>query len=271
MSRSVSVTEVLDEAEDVASRVLGPWGGVLWLSALPLRMLQIHFLDRLAFLGEDAPQYGRHLGELALLTTAALVAALAGRVWFVRACTLSLRTGAVPGREVWAAGAGPMLTYLYVGLFLEAAFVLTAPLVAVAPLLVLLSGLAAATSPLQSAPALVSPWRHLASQLRHLRVCLALLVVFGIALLLVYVNLYVLFRVGAWAAGGLPGVDAGAWSGLLDFGNRSFRLLLGAGAILVVEPFWLASLVVLVQQSMSRVSGEDLRIAWQRLRSEAAG
>lgn len=270
MSGSVSVTETLDDAEEVASRVMAPWGGVLWLSALPLRLLQVHFLDRLAFLGAEAPQYGRHLGELALLTTAALLAALAGRVVYVRACTLSLRTGAVPGRETWTVGAGPLLTYLYVGLFLEACLLLTAPILVTVPLLVLLSGLAAAASPLQSSPALLEPWRRLAAQIRHLRVLLALVVLFAAAFVLVGVNLYFLFRFGAWMAGGLPGADAGKWDGLLELGNRSFGLLVGAGALLVLEPFWLATMVVLVQRSMSRVSGEDLRIAWQRLRSPVA-
>lgn len=270
MRGSVSVTETLDDAEDVASRVMAPWGGLLWLTALPLRLMQVHFLDRLAFLGAEAPQYGDHLGELTLLTTAALLAALSGRVVYVRACTLSLRTGAVSGRETWTVGAGPLLTYLYVGLFVEGCLLLTAPLLITVPLLVLLSGLAAAASPLQSAPALVEPWRRLAGQVRHLRVLFALVLLFAAAFGLVYLNLYFLFRFGAWVGGGLPGADAGAWSGLLEMGNRSFRLLVGAGALLILEPFWLATLVVFVQQSMARVSGEDLRIAWQRLRSQEA-
>ena len=267
---SLSVTEILDDAEEVVAGVFAPWGGLLWLTALPLRLLQIHFLDRLAALGGEAPHYGVHLQQLALLTTAALVLSLLGRAVFVRACTMSLRSGKPPGAAAWRIGVGPALSYLYIGLFLEVLFTLTAPAFVVAPLLMLLSGLAAATAPLVPRPGPIAPWRAAAAHLRHLRVLVAVLALFTAALLIAAVNLYFVFRIGLWLAGGLPGAALAAWDTLLSLGHRRFRLLLFAGTVLVLEPFWLATLVVFVQKSLARTTGEDLRITWERLRSEAA-
>jgi hypothetical protein len=270
MERTASVTEILDDAEEVAARVLAPWGGLLWLSALPLRLLQIHLVDRLASLGAEAPAYGSHVRQICLMTTGALVVFLLARVVYVRACVLGLRSGKVPGREAWRIGAGPALTYLYVGLVLELLSLLTLPALFTLPLLSLLGGLAAATSALQTRPALVDPWRRLAKEMGHVGTLVAFLFLFGVAWLLVFANLYFAFNLGLWLAAALPGVDVPFWSALFTIWNRSFRLLLAAGTTVLVEPFWLAALTMYVQKSEFRHSGEDLRIAWQRLRAADA-
>lgn len=267
--RRPALTEVLDDAEELASRVMAPWGGVLWLTLLPLRLAQIHLVDRLVVLGDEVSQYGDHVRVLALATTAALLLALLGRAAFVRACVLSLRSGTRPGREALKVGAGPALNYLYVALVLEALFLLSAPALFLLPVFAVLSGLAAATSPLNTRPALLGPWVALGARLRHPVLLLGFVVVFFVAWLVAYVNLYFVFQIGLWLAGGLPGFDAGLWDELLGFRNRSFHLLLAAGALLAIEPFWLATMVVFVQMSVARTTGEDLRIAWERLRASA--
>ncbi len=267
MARALSVTEVLDDAEDVVSRVMSPWGGVLWLSALPLRLLQAHVLDRLAMLGVEATQYGNYLRWLALLATGALLVWLTGRVVFVRACTLSLRSGSSVGAEAMRIGSGPTLNALYMGLLIEVVFLASAAAVVTLPVLALLGGLAAASTPLQRQPGLVAPWRILATTLTHGRALLALTLLFGVAFVLAFVNLYFLYQLGLWLAGGVPGFEPAPWQTLLDLHNRSFRWLVGAGAVLMLEPFWLATLVVFVQKSRAQHSGEDLRIAWERLRA----
>jgi hypothetical protein len=268
---SISVTEILDDAEEVVARVMAPWGGLLWLTAVPLRLLQAHFLDRLSALKGEASHYGLHLGAIAWLTTAALALALLGRVVFVRACTMSLRSGAPPGSAAWRVGFGPALSYLYVGVLLEVLFVVSAPTLIGGPFLALMSGLAAATSPLAARPGLVAPWREAALHFRHVRVLVAFMALFFCAMFIAMVNLYFVFHVGLWMAGGLPGDSLTGWDALLSLHNRSFVLLLLAGTVLAVEPFWLAALVVFVQKSLARTSGEDLRIAWERLRAESAG
>jgi hypothetical protein len=270
MRGSVSVTEVLDDAEDVVARVMAPWGGLLWLTALPFRLMQIHFLDRLAALAGEAQHYGEHLRQIALLTTAALLLALLGRVVFVRACTMSLRSGTRPGASALRVGLGPALSYLYVGLALEILFVISLPTFVAAPFVALVSTLAVATSPLVERPGLIAPWRLASRHIVHGRALLAFLFLFAAAAFIAAVNLYFLFRLGLWLAGGLPFESLTSWDALLSLSNRSFRLLLWAGTLLALEPFWLATLSVFVQKSLSRTSGEDLRITWERLRSEAA-
>ena len=135
MQRSASVTETLDDAEEVAARLLAPWGGLLWLCALPLRLLQIHLVDRLASFGVEASAYGTHVQEICLLATGGLVLFLLARVVYVRACVLSLRSGRRPGLEALRVGLGPALTYLYVGLVLELLAILTLPAIFTLPIL----------------------------------------------------------------------------------------------------------------------------------------
>lgn len=268
--RRSAVTEVLDDAEALTSRVFAPWGGGLWLAVLPLRLAQIHLVDRLVVLGDEVTQYGDHVRDIALVTTAALVLALIGRAVFARACALSLRSGAKPGREALRIGWGPALNYLYVGLALEAFFLLSAPLLVLVPLFAVLTALAAATSPLLPRPALFAPWITLGARLRHPVLLLGFLVIFFTAWLVAYINLFFVFQIGLWLAGALPGFDPGLWGELIGPTNRSFHLLLAAGALLAIEPFWIATMVVFVQMSVARTTGEDLRITWERLRATGA-
>jgi hypothetical protein len=269
-SARLSVTELLDDAEEAVARVMAPWGGVLWLCALPFRMLQAHFVDRVFALGDAASGYGAHLLHIAVLASASAVPWMLGRLAFVRACRVSLQSGRAPGAEPLHIGFGTTASFLYVAAALEIGFVLTAPTFLAIPFFVLLSGLAAAAAPLQTGPGFFAPWRQLSRQLRHGRVLLAFLLLFGCAFVIVLANLYALCVAGHWLAQAWPGFDAGAWDAVLSYRNRSFWLMLGVGSALVVEPFWLAALTTYVQAALSRETGDDLRTEWARLRATVA-
>ena len=264
---SLSVSEVLDGATDAVARVFAPWVGGLWITTAPLRLLQVHFAGRLLELGPEARQYGNHLHGIALAATAAFVLSVLGRAVFVRACALRLRARDVSGREVLRLPAGGFFGYVYVGLLLELLFYATAVSVVAIPVFVLLSGLAAATSNLTTRPGLLGPLLAIFRHGARAKILLALLVVFATALVLSVVNLYFVFQIGLWLLGGVAGLDLTAWQGRLAPSNPGMWLVLAAGASLLVEPYWLAALVVYIHKVQSRESGEDLRLWFDRLRT----
>ena len=134
----------------------------------------------------------------------------------------------------------------------------------------MLSGLAAATYPLIERPGLWVPWRQIIRHGQHALLLVGLLVVVGWALLVAAVNPHVLFQAGVWLSGAVPGVDPGEWSTLLSAGNTRYLLVLLAGVVLALEPYFLAASTVYVHKVDSRSSGEDLRLWLERLRREAA-
>src|SRR4051812_40313158 len=58
----LSTTSVLDETTDAVAHVAAPWGGVLILTSIPYRFLQVLFIERLDALRDSATHYGRALG-----------------------------------------------------------------------------------------------------------------------------------------------------------------------------------------------------------------
>jgi hypothetical protein len=267
---SLSVTEVLDDAGDVIPRVAAPFVGVLWLTALPLRLTQAQFVAHLIALKGEAAHFGDALWQLALLAGLAFVLAAWGRAVFVRACGFGLR-GSAPGRAAFRLAPVAFASYLYVALLVEAVFYATVWSVVLAPVLALLGALAAATSPLHERASLLGPLRQLFRHGRHAGVLLGLVTLFAIGLLVTFVNLYFAFRFGLWLAGAMPGLDPGTWDTRLRFGNPRFVIMLIAGAVLALEPYWLAAATVYVHKVRARGTGEDLRLWFERLaRQEAA-
>jgi hypothetical protein len=265
-----AVGDILDDAAEVVSTVALPWAGLLWLTSVPLRLGQAHFAARVMELGPEAHAYGDHLQGLALAVALAFLLSLWGRAVFVRACFLRLRTLEPTGLGPLRLGLGSFVTYVYVALALEAASYATCLSLVAIPLFALLAGLAAATLPLLEKPGLFRPFNLIASSARQASPLVGLLLAFGAAFVLAAVNLAVLFRVGLWLADGIVGLDLTRWDGLLGPGNRRFLLVLAAGGWLVVEPWWLAALVVYVHKTRARASGEDLRLWFDRLRKVAA-
>jgi len=266
---------VLDEAVDLVSRGVPGWAGLLALASLPLRFCEVHLWNRLAQLGAGARGVTGHVNAISWLVTLALLPALWGRAVFVRACLRAL--SGTPGeaarrtplwRRLRPAG---FVSYLYAALVFEAFFYALGWTLVALPLLALLTGLAAATSTLEDTPGLLaSPLRVV----RHARppfTLIALSAVFTVALLVAFLNLTALFWLTLALGDGTAGLDLSWWKGALSWDNRPFVLLLLAGAITVVEPFWLASLTVVVRRLRARQSGEDLAAWFAALRKDHAG
>jgi hypothetical protein len=263
----LAVGDILDDAGDLVSAIALPWAGLLWLSALPLRLGQAHFAARVAELGDEAHAYGDHLQGLAVAVGVALLVSLWGRAVYVRACVLRLRMLEPGGLAPLRLRPAAFATYVYVALAIEAAFFATCISFVAAPAFVLVAGLAAATLPLVEKPGLLGPFRLISENARHAVPLVGLLMAFGAAFLLAAVNLFLLFRVGLWLADGVMGFDLVRWGGLLGLRNIRFLFVVVAGAWLVVEPWWLAAMVIYVHRRRSRASGEDLRLWFGRLRS----
>ncbi|MFL6201563.1 MAG: DUF4129 domain-containing protein [Thermoanaerobaculia bacterium] len=268
----VSVTDVLDEAAELVPREVAGWAGLLALTSLPLRFLEAHFLNRLFQLGDSATSYVDYLMSLSWLVAFALLPALWGRAVFARACALALS-----GRAAVARGNIPLralrpsfpsfAAYAYAATFAELLFVLLGWTGIALPLIVLYAGLAAATSYLQERP---GPLASLALPLRTLRPFvpfLGLTAVFGVALAIALLNLFFLFALGLWLAGGASGLDLSWWQVALSGDNQQYVLLVVACAVTVVEPFWIASLVAAVRRVRARESGEDLAAWFAEIRS----
>lgn len=262
----LAVGELLDDAGDLVFAVLAPWVGILWLSSIPLRLAQAHFAARLSELGEEAHSYGDHFQLLALVVGAAFLLSLWGRAVFVRACVLRLRTLEPGGAEPLRLRPGPFAAYVYAALTIEALFYLSCISVIAVPAFILVAGLAAAVLPLIEKPGLVQPFRLIFQSAGRVGPLVSLLAVFGAAFVLALVNLAVAFQAGLWLADGVIGLDLPRWQGLLGLSNVRFVFGLVAGAGLIVEPWWLATLVLYVHRLRAGASGEDLRLWFHRLK-----
>jgi len=270
MRQGLSAADVLDDAGELAALAAAPWIGVLWLTALPLRLVQAELVSRLVALGKDASRYGDLVLALAVLATAALVLATAGRAVFARACLLATRTGGRPGREALAVGLTPFLTHLFLALLAEALFYALCLTVVLAPLAITLSALAAAVAPLAERPGLGPSLRAVAAPFARAGTLLGLQVVFAVAFVIAFANVAVAFHLGLWLAGAVPGIDVGAWTHRLSPESPRFLALAAAGACLAVEPFWVAAHVALLHRLRARETGEDLRARFERLRAAEA-
>jgi len=266
---SLPVPEVLDEAVELVSKVAAPWLGILWLMSLPLRLAQAHFVARVHELGKDVHRYGDHLDGLALVATAAFVLSLLGRAAFVTACSRKLRGVEGEGSGRTRPPFGALAAYVYAALLAEVAFYLTSVSFVLMPLFVVLAGLAAATLPQAGRAGLWRPLGAILEHSREVRPLVGLLFVFAVALLVAFANVYLLFRLGLWLAGGFVGADVARYGALLELGNVRFSCLLVGVAVVVVEPWWLAALVVLVHKRESLSSGEDLKLWFARIQGEA--
>lgn len=265
------MTAVLDEAVELVSREIPGWAGLLALTSLPLRFLEAHFFNRLIQLDESASDYVNYLLSLSTLVALALLPALWGRAVFAKACSLAL-SGRTPGRRTPLRAFRPslpaLIAYAYAAVFADFLLVALGWTAIALPLIVLYAGLAAATSFLQEHP---GPLASLAVPLRAIRPLapfLALTLIFGVALLIVFLNLFVLFKLVLWLASGASGLDLSWWQVALTFNNGQFTLLLAAGTVSAVEPFWLAALVAAVRRVRARQSGEDLAAWFAEIRSE---
>lgn len=242
-----------------------PWAGVLVATALPYRFLQALFLDQLIEVRGSAAQYGNLLGGTANMIVVSILIALWGRAVYARACRLALGRELVPGRETWRVPAAALASYLLtssvvliggylslftcVGVFFAAMF----------------AGLAIGTMELNERVSLVEPFRLMFRSARVL-LLLAFVFVFFCAVFVALVNLAAAFGLGVWAASSVGGWDAPRWQVLFGGENRRYVLMLLAGALVAVEPFWIATHVVFVRKAGAEERGDDLRTWFEDLR-----
>lgn len=269
MSRDLSTLSLLDDASAAVGRVALPWIGVLWLTALPYRLLEVHFLNQLVSLGDRADRYGDYLWELALVSFIALLPALYGRLVWVRAIGMGLSTTEATRGRPAAVPPSALATYTYTALVLEVLFHALVFTVVAPLLIVLVGGLAAATALRADRPRLLAPLVAIVRPIPRFGATAGLLSLFALGWLLAFINVVVLFQGGLLLATA-TGVQTIGWAQILSFENPLFLLLVLTGTILLVEPFWLALATVLVHHHHSRETGDDLRHWFEDLRTEGA-
>jgi hypothetical protein len=270
----LSPVGILDDTHGAVRRTAAPWLGVLWLGLLPYRFLQAHLIRELAHLGSRAGEYGGYLEGVAWALFASLVPAVYVRCVYVRATLLELQSGASVGREALRVPPTQFLTCLYLTLLTQVLLSLTVWMFFTVPLLAVVGGLACVVAARVERPGLFRPLGETVRLMGGVRALSGLVFAFSIALGAVYLNVYLAFRLGLWAMDALGGDGLARWELLL----RPIHPMIGilpadplaivicaAGTLLIVEPFWLASLSVYVHRADQRQTGEDLRLRFRRL------
>jgi hypothetical protein len=262
----LSTTSVLDESAAVVSMTAAPWAAVSIVTALPYRFLQAMFFDQLLEAGSGASRYGNLLGATANLTVASILVAFWGRAVFARACRLAIGRGTSPGREAWRVPLPAFASYVltgsaavlvgYVSLFSVIGFFVA----------VMFAGIAIGTMELNERVSVAEPFRIAARHAKRVGIPFAIVLVFTIATLVAFVNLGAAFGLGTWLATAIGGFDAPQWNALFDGDNRRYVLMLAAGALVLVEPFWIAAYVVYVRKAGAQESGDDLRAWFEELK-----
>jgi len=266
----LSTTSVLDETTEVVARAGAGWAAVVAATSLPYRFLQVFFLERVMELGENATHFGRALTQIATLVVIAFLVSRWGRAIWARACRLAEEQESAPGREVWSVPPVALLSYLFTAslaelLYYSTAITIIGPLLAAA-----ISGLAIGTCELNTKPGVTPPLRLIARHARASKQLFAFLFVFVVAVMIAFINITVAFAAGEWLAHAFAGLNLARWDLLLSFRNKHFVRLAMAGAIVAVEPFWIAAHVVLVRRAGVAETGEDLRIWFRRLQEKWA-
>ena len=272
---NASAINALDAAAQLVPRVAAPWMGVLWLTALPLRLLQVYFIAQLVRL--DAPwKYFHYFLNLAAWLCAAFVLSLYGRAVFVRACRFARHAPARMSLEPFKVPLADFLPYLYTALLIEIFFHLSLVLLVVWPLAIVFAGLAAAASQGIGGPKLLRAPLEVLCLAANWKPLLGTSLIFTLALVYVYINLYMLIQALLFMAAPLLGDALPRWEFMLAPMWEVFPLLpangivtglLCAGTVLIVEPFWLAANVELAQFARARRTGDDLRLWLARLKA----
>jgi hypothetical protein len=258
---------LVDEAAEVTGRVPA-WVGLLWLTALPARLLLAMLCIRLHALGESAVHHGAFLQRTALFLLAAWLLSLWGRQAFVRACRHALQSSRpapasllrIPAREL----AGHVAAALLIELLFWALL-----LTLVAPIFLLIAAAQAAAAAPAGGP---SPRRALAEVFRAtspISRLVRLFFLFLLALPVAALNLHLLAHGAVWLAGGIAALDVAAWPLVLDARNPAYLVLLLTGALLLLEPLWLAAITAHVEKVRARSTGDDLRRWFSELRAAA--
>ncbi len=261
----LSTTSVLDESASIVRATASPWVGLLLATSLPYRFMQVVFADRLIELGSNASQYGDVLRTTADLTCLAFLLSLWGRAVYARACRLTSASGVAPGREALRVPLAALAGYMFIASIAESVTYLLLITVIGVALGAILSGLAIGTMELNDEPGIGGPLRRLARYGGETRIVVALALVFFCGFVIAMVNVAALFSACLALASTVGGWDAPRWHVLLSAGNRRYVLMIIAGALLVIEPFWIAANVLLVRKAGAAENGDDLRVWFEDL------
>ncbi len=266
----LSTTSVLDETAEVVARAGAGWAAIAAATSVPYRFLQILFLERVMELGANAAHYGRALNRIADLVLLAFLLSRWGRAIWARACRLAEQQDGAPGREVWRIPMVALLSYVFTATLAELLYYLTA-ITFIGPILAAaIAALAIGTFELNTKPGLLPPLRLIAHYARTSKQLFAFLFVFAAAVLIAFINIMAAFGIGGWLLHAFGGLNLARWDMLLSMRNKHFLRLVFAGAIVAVEPFWIAAHVVLVRKAGVAQTGEDLRIWFRRLQEKWA-
>lgn len=269
----LSPVGILDATHGAVTRIASPWLGVLWILTLPYRFAQVHFIREVVELGAKAPDYAGHLESIAWVMFGLLLPAAIGRAIYVRACLLGLQSGGRVGREALRVPAAQLANSIYGALLFEVLFAATLWTFVMAPILAAPASLVYVAALRTERPGVIRPLVEIGRLMLGFKAMLGLMATFAVAVLVAYVNVNMAFRAGLWAAGALGGDDLSRWEHLLR-PHRTLGFIPAeplaafiflAGAFLIVEPFWLASLTVYVHRARLRQSGEDLRLRFRML------
>lgn len=269
--RDLSIPTILNDAIDVVRQTASPWGALLFLAALPFRFLQVEFVERLAQLGSEAKHYRHALQNTATLAMLAFVLLTVARLVFVRACSLSgsgqLARGPLLPLRVAPAS---LALYLVLALLFQTISIVLSFTILVIPIAAILTGVAAAVCERLRTPSLSASLRPLGRYTARPSTLTGLLLVLAVAFLVIALNLYFGFLLLLWLAHGVGGFDVTRWSALFSLSSRLFDLLLVAGALALLEPFWFAICSTYVKRIDSHRSGDDLRAWLHELMNPAA-
>ena len=258
---------LVDEAADAAGRLPG-WVGLLWLTALPARLLLVLLCVRLLQLGESAAHHGVWLRRTAFLLLGAWLVSLWGRQVFVRACRHAFQSSRPAPAALLRVPLPEMAGHLAAALAVELLFWASLP-TGIGPLLLLPAAALAAGAAPAGGPsprqALRELWRAAESVSRLLR----LLCLFALALPVAALNLHLLAHAVVWLLGGVAALDVSAWPAVLDPLNPTYAALLLTGALLLLEPVWLGAITAHVEKVRARSTGDDLRRWFSELRAAA--
>lgn len=258
----------LDEGVDLVTQ-LPSWVAVLWATALPSRFVLAGFLAELATLGPLASGHREHLLGLAYASLGLWLLSLYGRQLYVRACRRAREGDTAPGLRGLRVPPSEMAGAVGAALLVELTF--WALLVTILVPVAMVAGAAlAATAAPRAGPRLGTALKEMALGSGRVLSLALLLLLFFVGLLIAFVNLHLLFVLSAWFASLAAPLDGGVWGRALNLSNPLYFALLGMGATLLVEPFWLAAVTVHVERVRSQSSGEDLRQAFEDIRRRDA-
>lgn len=274
---NLNTAGILNASVQLTLRAASPWMGVLWITALPLRLLQVYFAFQLLLLSE--PQfYLYYLWRLSTLVFAAFIVSLYGRAVYVRACYYAGNSAVESKFEALKVPLSDFIPYVYTALINEFFFYLTLFTIVMWPPFIVYGGLAAATSYGIGGPKMIgAPLNAFKISWTSFWALAGISLVFFFGMIMALINLYFLIVIALKLGGGILGSALPRWEyifepgplGLLPKQPLTYALLV-VGASLIVEPFWLAANVDLVQRVRARKSGEDLQLWFQEIKKEAA-